>query len=101
MQKKIKGIGLALALLSFMGIILIVQPEFLFGLKEGGNFYVEGFEWYIGLMLMGAFSNAFNMLLIHIIGKELQPIVTLHQSNLGYLFASSILCSFIPHSVSV
>ena len=51
------------------------------------------------MMIFSAIGLAGNMLLVHIIAKDLPPIVNLHQSNLGYVIASGTLCSFTPHRV--
>ena len=45
-------------------------------------------------MLASAVGYAGNLMLIHIIASEVPPIVNLHQSNLGFIFMSGILCSF-------
>ena len=45
-------------------------------------------------MLSSAVGYACNMMLVHIIASEVPPIVNLHQSNLGFIMASGILCSF-------
>lgn len=60
---------------------------------------VDGFQWYVLMMLFSAAGLACNMLLVHIIAKDIPPIVNLHQSNLGYVLASGTLCSFTPHQV--
>ena len=52
-------------------------------------------------MLFSAVCYACNMLLIHIIAKQIAPIVNLHQSNIGFMLASAILCSFIPNPLSL
>ena len=62
---------------------------------------VEGFQWYVLLMIFSAIGLACNMLLVHVIAKDLPPIVNLHQSNLGYVLASGTLCSFTPHRVAM
>lgn len=48
-------------------------------------------------MLFSAFGYALNMLLIHILSKAVTPAVNLHQSNIGFLLMSSLLCSFTPN----
>lgn len=50
-------------------------------------------------MLVAAVGYAGNMLLIHILSKKIAPIVNLHQSNLGFILAGSIFCSFTGSEV--
>ena len=80
-------------------MVLIIQPAFIFGVSEGQDMNVDGFQWYVLMMLFSAAGLACNMLLVHIIAKDIPPIVNLHQSNLGYVLASGTLCSFTPHQV--
>lgn len=48
-------------------------------------------------MLFSAFGYALNMLLIHILAKAVTPSLNIHQSNIGFLLMSSLLCSFTPN----
>lgn len=51
-------------------------------------------------MLFAAVGYAFNMLLIHILAVDkVPPSVNLHQSNLGFMLSSSLLCSFHPNKL--
>jgi drug/metabolite transporter (DMT)-like permease len=80
-------------------VVLIVQPEFLFGSNSTGRLPVPHFEFYILLMVFAAVMYACNMVLIHIVSKQIPPMCNLHQSNLGFILASAVLCSFLPNPV--
>jgi drug/metabolite transporter (DMT)-like permease len=50
-------------------------------------------------MLFAALGYALNMLIIHIIAGKVSPTLNLHQSNVGFLFMSSLLCSISPRPI--
>lgn len=83
-----------LTLLSFSGVILMVQPEFIFG--ESSAPKIEGYYFYVGLMLMSALGNALNMHFIHGLAKKIEPLVNILYSHIGFITISSVLASMHP-----
>jgi drug/metabolite transporter (DMT)-like permease len=86
--------NLVITLLSFAGVVLIVEPEFIFGANAATP--VANLHFYVMLMIISAFSNALNMHFIHSLAKHIQPQVNMHYSHIGFLITSSLLCNFAP-----
>lgn len=83
--------SLTLALLSFAGVVLIIQPSFLFGKNSAQIDYFAGL---VLLMLMAAFGNAMNKLYTHMLAKKVSPAVNVQYSHIGFLMLGGLLCNF-------
>lgn len=83
---KISGSAFIAILISFLGILLIIRPEFLFG-NENNN--VDLFCCM--LVLIGAFVNSFNMVILRMLKGLLQNDTVLQYFYFGQLFSNSIL----------
>ena len=94
MQKRLNYINFLLTVVSFSGVVLVAQPEFLFGAKDSLN--IPHFGFYIALMIFAALSNAFNLHYIHELGKQVHPFVNMLYSHLGFMASSSLLASSNP-----
>ncbi len=58
-----------LAIVSFVGVILMIQPEFIFGATSSKK--IENYYFYIFLVILSAFGNALNMHFIHGLAKKI------------------------------
>ena len=83
-----------IAMVSFIGVILMVQPEFLFGVISTHK--IDNYYFYIFLVILSAFGNALNMHFIHGLAKKIEPLVNIYYSHLGFIALSSMLCVFDP-----
>ena len=82
-------------MISFSGVVLMMQPEFIFGgsaVKRAEDYYV-----YVGIMMLAALGNAFNMHFIHGLAKKIEPLVNIFYSHLGCAAMSSLL-SCVGHN---
>jgi drug/metabolite transporter (DMT)-like permease len=85
-----------LTLVSFTGVVLIVQPDFIFGKKEAEA--APEFI-YILLMMVVAFGHAMNMHYVHGLSKFVSPFVNINFSHCGNLVVSTLMCNINPQRV--
>ena len=88
-----------LVILSFTGVVFIVQPEFIFGSQDTPR--IDGFYFYIFLMLVSASSNALNLHFVHGLSKSMHPFVNMYYSHVGFLILNSLLCNLKPAQLPV
>lgn len=74
-------------IISFSGVLLIIQPEFIFGSKSP-NVPASSNNIFYGMVLLGALLSSFSAIFIHDLSGKVHELVTLHY---GYLFQG--LCS--------
>ena len=86
--------GLLLTAISFSGIILIMQPEFLFPKATESS---EQSSQLLGLLvIVAAFCFSLNMQIVHSIGNRITMNTNLHYSYMGQVVLSSTLSQFSP-----
>jgi drug/metabolite transporter (DMT)-like permease len=66
-KKCLDFVSLTLAVLSFIGVMLIIQPEFIFGSNQQQP--VENLSFYVTLMILAAIFTALNVHFVHGLGK--------------------------------
>ena len=84
---------------SFSGVLLIIQPIFLFGDKTDSSSETHDFALNAGLVILAALASSFNMLLVHFIAKAIPPDVFVLQSNVGMIFVTAVLCTAKPNPI--
>lgn len=92
MKKPLQKIHLLLTSISFLGVLLILKPSFLFSAEETEDSIVnpENLPLYIAV-IFAAFCYSMTMIFIHDISGKVGSTVNLHYSYIGHLFTSSIL----------
>ena len=80
-------------MLSFVGVVLIIRPSFLFGQSDGSQSF-SNYDLFILLMLVAAFGSAMNKLYIHLLSKRVEATVNIQYSHIGFLFMSGMLINF-------
>ena len=91
-KKALNKISLSFTIVSFIGVVLIMQPEFLF--QEGIANQIPHYEFFSVMVLYAAFCFAMTMLYIHDIGKKVSTIVNLHYSYMGHMILTCFLANF-------
>ena len=86
-----------LTLVSFGGVLLVLQPEFIFGMGKMRE--IEDYYFYVGLMVFAALSHAFNLHFIHGLSGRVNVFVNMHYSHMGFMVASGLLCNWVPYRV--
>jgi drug/metabolite transporter (DMT)-like permease len=89
-----------MALFSFSGVLLIIQPRFLFGEHTDASLDIDNFTLYVGLVVLAALAYSFNMLFVHFIGKAIPPDVFVLQSNVGMILVTGLLCAARPNPLA-
>ena len=85
--------------MSFCGIVLIIQPSFLFGTNE---ISVQQLPYYC-LVLLAAFTSSFSILLLHGLSSKCDELITLQHSYLfqGLLNYTVFMFTASSHQESV
>lgn len=86
--EKIDGVSLASALLSFVGVVFVVRPTFIFGASKS-NTDPEASSFVIGCALLGAFGQAIVYVSVRSL-KGLNFLVVIHY----FLLTVSVLSAF-------
>jgi drug/metabolite transporter (DMT)-like permease len=97
MQRALNKISLAFTVLSFIGVMLILQPEFLFAHETPR--VIENFEFLSMLVIVAAFCFSMTMIYVHDMGRRISTMVNLHYSYISHMFLTGILSNFSPPSV--
>ena len=85
-------VRLSLAVVSFIGVLLILQPEFLF--TNNGVDKIDGFVMLSCMVVMAALCFSMTMLYIHDLSKKVSTIQNLHYSYMGHMTLSAVLSNF-------
>lgn len=85
-------VQLGLAVVSFIGVLLILQPEFLF--TNNGVEKIDGLVMLSCMVVLAALCFSMTMLYIHDLSKKISTIQNLHYSYMGHMTLCSILSNF-------
>ena len=88
-------------MVSFIGVMLIIQPEFIFGESAGSSSRSEYFTVFVACMILVALGHATNMHLIFTLSKKakVHPFINLYYSHLGHVFVNGIMNNFYPKTI--
>jgi hypothetical protein len=77
--------NLIITLISFIGVLLIIQPPFLFGgvISEGSFFYF--------VVLLSAFTGSFSMIYLHALKGKCHEMVVLQHNYFVQAFTSYLI----------
>lgn len=84
-------------MLCFLGVLLILQPEFLF--DQSRSRPVESFEFLALLVIFGAFCFSMTMIYIHDLAHKITTIVNLHYSYVSHILVCGVLSNLHPPTV--
>lgn len=80
-----------LTVFSFLGILLIIRPDFLFG-ESNSDF--EEYKYFMLFSLGAAFANSFTFSYIHDLKGKVSSIVTLHYFYIGQCLFNNLFMMF-------
>jgi drug/metabolite transporter (DMT)-like permease len=91
MKKPLNVKHFILTVISFVGILLVIQPDFLFG-KSNSNY--EQYKYFLLFSLAAAFTNSFSMSYLHDLKGKVSGTVALHYFYIGQCLFNSFLMMF-------